>query len=154
MIDRAELELLASGAAPLTPRECIERAERAAMALDVSALDHGCPLASRNLRTASCGVGRWRLTAIRGESASAGSARGERPAPDLIACWRLARGACIAARSGVSATEVTLATVSTSPAGPVRSSANVPGWRDPFVAQGLPSRRAGRPLAQGATVRV
>ena len=39
VIDRAELELLASGAAPLTPLECIERAERAAMALDVSALD-------------------------------------------------------------------------------------------------------------------
>ncbi len=37
--DHAELALLASGAAPLTPLECMERAERAAMALDVSALD-------------------------------------------------------------------------------------------------------------------
>ncbi len=39
VIDRAELELLASGSAPLTPLECMERAERAARALDVSALD-------------------------------------------------------------------------------------------------------------------
>jgi hypothetical protein len=39
VIDRAELAALASGAAPLTPADCMERAERAAMALDVSALD-------------------------------------------------------------------------------------------------------------------
>lgn len=39
VIDRAELERLASGAAPLTPAECMEHAERAASALDVSALD-------------------------------------------------------------------------------------------------------------------
>jgi hypothetical protein len=39
VIDCAELESLASGAAPLTPLECMQRAERAAMALDVSALD-------------------------------------------------------------------------------------------------------------------
>jgi hypothetical protein len=37
--NRAELERLASGAAPLTPLECMERAERAAMALDLAALD-------------------------------------------------------------------------------------------------------------------
>src|SRR5919201_4909587 len=39
VIDHAELERLASGAAPLTPIECMERAERAAMALDLAALD-------------------------------------------------------------------------------------------------------------------
>lgn len=39
VIDPAELESLASGVASLTPLECMERAERAAMALDVSALD-------------------------------------------------------------------------------------------------------------------
>ncbi len=39
VLDRAELERLASGAAPLTPLECMERAERAAMALDLAALD-------------------------------------------------------------------------------------------------------------------
>lgn len=37
--DRAELERLAGGAKPLTPAECMERAERAAMALDLGALD-------------------------------------------------------------------------------------------------------------------
>jgi hypothetical protein len=37
--DRAELSLLASGSGPLTEEDCMERAERAAMALDVSALD-------------------------------------------------------------------------------------------------------------------
>lgn len=39
VIDRSELEVLASGAVALTPAECMERAERAAMVLDVSALD-------------------------------------------------------------------------------------------------------------------
>ena len=39
VIDRDALVLLASGAVALTPVECMERAERAAMALDVSALD-------------------------------------------------------------------------------------------------------------------
>lgn len=39
VVDPAELALLALGTAPLTPPECMERAERAAMALDVSALD-------------------------------------------------------------------------------------------------------------------
>jgi hypothetical protein len=37
--DAGELHRLASGSAPLTPQECMERAERAAMALDVSVLD-------------------------------------------------------------------------------------------------------------------
>jgi hypothetical protein len=37
--DRGELERLASGAEPLTPSECMQRAERAAMALDIAALD-------------------------------------------------------------------------------------------------------------------
>ncbi len=37
--DRGELERLASGAEPLTPSECMRRAERAAMALNVTALD-------------------------------------------------------------------------------------------------------------------
>jgi hypothetical protein len=37
--NRAELERLSSGASPLTPLECMERAERAAMALDLAALD-------------------------------------------------------------------------------------------------------------------
>ena len=37
--DRAELKSLASGKAALTPAECMDRAERAARALDVSALD-------------------------------------------------------------------------------------------------------------------
>jgi hypothetical protein len=37
--DLAQLKLLAVGSAPLTPLECMERAERAASALDVSALD-------------------------------------------------------------------------------------------------------------------
>jgi hypothetical protein len=37
--DRAELERLASGAAPLTPLECTERAERAPVGLDLTALD-------------------------------------------------------------------------------------------------------------------
>ncbi len=39
VIDHAELHRLASGSEPLTPAECMEHAERAAMALDVSALD-------------------------------------------------------------------------------------------------------------------
>lgn len=39
VLDRAELERLAAGAASLTPRECMERAERAAMALDPVVLD-------------------------------------------------------------------------------------------------------------------
>jgi hypothetical protein len=39
VIDRAELERLASGSPPLTPEECMERAERATTALDLSALD-------------------------------------------------------------------------------------------------------------------
>ena len=39
VIDQSQLEVLASGAVALTPAECMERAERAAMALDVSALD-------------------------------------------------------------------------------------------------------------------
>jgi Cysteine dioxygenase type I len=39
VIDRAELELLAAGAARLTPVDCMERAKRAAMVLDISALD-------------------------------------------------------------------------------------------------------------------
>jgi Cysteine dioxygenase type I len=39
VIDPAQLALLAAGSAPLTPVECAERAERAALALDVSALD-------------------------------------------------------------------------------------------------------------------
>jgi len=37
--DRAELERLASGADPLTPAECMRRAQRAAAALDLAALD-------------------------------------------------------------------------------------------------------------------
>jgi hypothetical protein len=37
--DAAELRRLAAGSAPLTPSECMERAERAAAVLDVSALD-------------------------------------------------------------------------------------------------------------------
>jgi hypothetical protein len=37
--DPAQLKLLASGSAPLTPLECMEHAERAASALDVSALE-------------------------------------------------------------------------------------------------------------------
>ncbi|HEX3974967.1 MAG TPA: hypothetical protein VHW96_01825 [Solirubrobacteraceae bacterium] len=37
--DRAQLESMASEVDPLTPRQCMERAERAAMALDLSALD-------------------------------------------------------------------------------------------------------------------
>jgi hypothetical protein len=37
--DPAELHRLGVGSAPLTPLECMERAERAAMALDVSVLD-------------------------------------------------------------------------------------------------------------------
>jgi hypothetical protein len=37
--DRAELQRLASNAVPLTPSECMERAERAAMSLDLAALD-------------------------------------------------------------------------------------------------------------------
>ena len=39
VIDPAELERLASGTAPLTPLECMKRAERAAMTLDLAALD-------------------------------------------------------------------------------------------------------------------
>jgi Cysteine dioxygenase type I len=39
VVDPAELELLSSGSAPLTPLECMERAGRAARALDVSTLD-------------------------------------------------------------------------------------------------------------------
>jgi len=39
VVDPAQLKLLASGSAPLTPLECMEHAERAASALDVSALD-------------------------------------------------------------------------------------------------------------------
>lgn len=37
--DRGELERLAAGAGPLTPSECMRRAERAAMASDLAALD-------------------------------------------------------------------------------------------------------------------
>ncbi len=37
--DRSPLEAMASEVVPLTPAECMEHAERAAMALDVSALD-------------------------------------------------------------------------------------------------------------------
>ncbi len=39
VLDHAELQRLAAGADPLTPPECMEQAERAAMALDVTALD-------------------------------------------------------------------------------------------------------------------
>jgi hypothetical protein len=39
VVDPAELKLLSAGSAPLTPLECMERAERAAFALDLSALD-------------------------------------------------------------------------------------------------------------------
>jgi hypothetical protein len=39
VIDSTELARLAVGTAPLTPPECMERAERVAMVLDVSALD-------------------------------------------------------------------------------------------------------------------
>jgi hypothetical protein len=39
VLDHAELQRLAAGAGPLTPSECMERAERAATALDVAALD-------------------------------------------------------------------------------------------------------------------
>jgi hypothetical protein len=39
VLNHAELERLAAGADPLTPPECMERAERAATVLDVTALD-------------------------------------------------------------------------------------------------------------------
>jgi hypothetical protein len=39
VVDRAALEGLAGGAAALTPSECMDRAERAALAMDVSVLD-------------------------------------------------------------------------------------------------------------------
>jgi Cysteine dioxygenase type I len=39
VIDPAELVRLAAGPVPLTPEDCMERAERAAMALDTSVLD-------------------------------------------------------------------------------------------------------------------
>jgi hypothetical protein len=39
VIDPGKLESLASGSEPLTPTDCMERAELAALALDVSALD-------------------------------------------------------------------------------------------------------------------
>ncbi|MBV9050162.1 MAG: hypothetical protein JOY58_17970 [Solirubrobacterales bacterium] len=39
VVNGVELERLACGAAPLTPLECMERAERAAMALDLAALE-------------------------------------------------------------------------------------------------------------------
>ncbi|HEX4008652.1 MAG TPA: hypothetical protein VHX62_01515 [Solirubrobacteraceae bacterium] len=41
MTDRAELESLAAETGPLSPAECMDRAQRAALALDVSALDRG-----------------------------------------------------------------------------------------------------------------
>ncbi len=39
VLDHAEFERLAAGRDPLTPLECMERAERAAMALDLTSLD-------------------------------------------------------------------------------------------------------------------
>lgn len=39
VLDHAELERLAAGTDPLSPLECTERAERAAMTLDLTALD-------------------------------------------------------------------------------------------------------------------
>ena len=39
ILDTGELQRLAAGDAPLTPAECMERAERAAAALDLTALD-------------------------------------------------------------------------------------------------------------------
>ncbi|MGN6166790.1 MAG: hypothetical protein ACTHQQ_01275 [Solirubrobacteraceae bacterium] len=39
VVDPAQLRLLASGSAPLSPLECMEHAERATLTLDVSALD-------------------------------------------------------------------------------------------------------------------